>query len=79
MLDIEDLRLTGEELIEIVVKAVLVRKVFSEQVADAALAKVLWGIQAWLEEWPPDNMRTLRHEYLRDQLLASGVARPEGD
>ena len=96
MLDIDSLRLTDEEY-----QATLQQELpagfsyFSPQIlADAQLAKTLWGIQAWLDDeaqirekayLAAGGSRALVNyletsaSNLRDKLLAAGMTRPEGE
>ena len=47
------------------------------RVADAQLKKALWGVQMWLEEDTCRPCAKYLSAYLRDQLLAADMSRPE--
>ncbi len=75
MLDIDSLRLTDEKILDVLEQ--FSGPQLDRAVADAQLAKALWGMADWLEGrgW---KSRALYLD-LRDQLLAAGMTRPEGE
>ena len=79
MLDIKALRLTDQE-ITAAFQVLPASEGVMADIADAALTKALWGIQHWLwtheGEGAADRVRYLS-EYLRSELLAAGMPRPE--
>ncbi len=86
MLDIEALRLTDEELHRWLEDRLgehyRFNKDFCHGLADAQLAKVLWGIADWLEPMFPTKERVERTAenincQLRAILQVTGVTRPE--
>ena len=79
MLDIKSLRLTAEEVEALPFEPA---EYWEGRVADAALAKAIWGVQEWLTKASADPKGYMLRAALTDlntQLLAAGIIRPEGE
>jgi hypothetical protein len=68
-LDIDGLRLTYEERTE----AFVAKQGAVSEVADAQLAKALWGTYHWLETWDPEPSE------LKDALEQANIERPTAE
>jgi len=79
MLDVEALRLTDEEQHELELNFVLTKDAIlthlnGHRIADAQLAKALWGVQEWLNRFEQGPACCQPHS-LEDMLLAAGIPR----
>ena len=72
-LNIDKLRLTHEERTEAFVGDGLGA---TERIADAQLAKALWGLLDWLEASHANNRISTNSRQLRDTIWVASISRP---